>query len=122
MRINCLNYKNQRKWANRKLIPIGTKLIYEGQCANIVLLCFAQEKLDQEIPPTLAELSKDKKYYAVLNLIRRVLPVVPIEEFTEKIDGKAAAEWAERDGRKDVANELRYRFNTRVFGPTQVSV
>jgi hypothetical protein len=43
-----------------------------------------------------------------------VTPVVQIEEFTDKINGKTAAEWAKSGGRMDVADELLYRYNTQL--------
>jgi hypothetical protein len=77
-----------------------------------VLLCsIPQEKRDKEIAPSLAQLSKDKKFYAVLNLIRRVTPVIGIYEFTDQIDGKTAADWATSYGRMEVADELMYRYS-----------
>jgi hypothetical protein len=81
---------------------------------GILSISRIQEEREVETTPSLVQLSKDKKFYAVLNLIRRVTPVVSIEEFTEQIDDKSAAEWAASNGRTDIANELVYRHSAQL--------
>jgi hypothetical protein len=59
--------------------------------------------------PRLAQLAKEQKDYAVLNLIRRATPIITNEEYQEQYDGKTAFEWMVLNGKNDLADELRFK-------------
>jgi hypothetical protein len=74
---------------------------------------FVQETLAEiSRPPTLAQLAQEGKFYAVLNLIRRVKTVVQVEEYDFEYCGKTAADWAVSNNADDLAIEIRYRMSS----------
>jgi hypothetical protein len=67
------------------------------------------KRLNSYSVPILAQLAKENKDYAVLNLIRRPNPVITEEEYQQQFDGKTALGWAMVHGKKDLAEELQFK-------------
>jgi hypothetical protein len=59
--------------------------------------------------PCLAKLAKEEKFYAVLNLIRRSIPIITYEEYQQQFGGKTAWEWMMEYGEKYLADELQFK-------------
>jgi hypothetical protein len=60
---------------------------------------------------SLAELAKQGKFYAVLNIVRRFHGTLDISEFHERIEGKTVMGWTYTHKKPEIAEELLYHYS-----------